>query len=82
MIRDELRMLGSLQKDANFDSDVSIDVIIYHLTKNLNSMKLSTGFITGGVTFCEMLPMRSVPFKVVGLIGMNNDTYPREHKTT
>ncbi|HPN97941.1 MAG TPA: exodeoxyribonuclease V subunit gamma [Syntrophorhabdaceae bacterium] len=82
LIRDELRMLGSLQKDANFDSDVSIDVIIYHLTKNLNSMKLSTGFITGGVTFCEMLPMRSVPFKVVGLIGMNNDTYPREHKTT
>jgi len=82
LIRDELKRLGSKQKEANFNDEVPLDVITYYLTKTLSGMELSTGFITGGVTFCEMLPMRSVPFKVIGLIGMNNDTYPREYKTT
>lgn len=30
-----------------------------------------------GVKFCSLLPMRSVPFKVVYLLGMNLDDYPR-----
>jgi len=36
------------------------------------------GFLTGGLTFCALLPMRSIPFKVIGLIGMNDDAYPRQ----
>jgi exodeoxyribonuclease V gamma subunit len=32
------------------------------------------------VTFCTLVPMRSIPFQVVCLIGMNNDTYPRPHR--
>ena len=30
-----------------------------------------------GVKFCSLLPMRSVPFRVVYLLGMNMDDYPR-----
>ena len=30
-----------------------------------------------GVKFCSLLPMRGVPFKVVYLLGMNMDDYPR-----
>jgi len=36
--------------------------------------------MTGGVTFCAMLPMRSIPFKVICLIGMNDTAYPRPEK--
>jgi exodeoxyribonuclease V gamma subunit len=36
--------------------------------------------MAGGVTFCSMLPMRTIPFKVVCLIGMNHDAYPRESR--
>lgn len=31
-----------------------------------------------GVNFCSMLPMRSVPFKVVAILGMDFDKYPRQ----
>ncbi|RMD70993.1 MAG: exodeoxyribonuclease V subunit gamma, partial [Gammaproteobacteria bacterium] len=31
----------------------------------------------GGVTFCGMLPMRGVPFKVIALLGMNDGDFPR-----
>jgi exodeoxyribonuclease V gamma subunit len=36
--------------------------------------------MSGGVTFCSMLPMRTIPFRVVCLIGMNHDAYPRESR--
>jgi exodeoxyribonuclease V gamma subunit len=29
-------------------------------------------FLSGGVTFCAMVPMRSLPFEVVCMIGMND----------
>jgi exodeoxyribonuclease V gamma subunit len=32
---------------------------------------------TGAVTVCAMEPMRSVPFRVVAMIGMNDDSFPR-----
>jgi exodeoxyribonuclease V gamma subunit len=34
-------------------------------------------FLSGGVTFCAMVPMRSLPFEVVCMIGMNDTAYPR-----
>ncbi|WP_418318173.1 exodeoxyribonuclease V subunit gamma [Piscinibacter sakaiensis] len=34
-------------------------------------------FRAGGVTFCTLLPMRSIPFDVVCLLGMNDGDYPR-----
>lgn len=34
-------------------------------------------FANGGVTFCSMVPMRSIPFKVVALLGLDYDKFPR-----
>lgn len=35
---------------------------------------------TGAVTVCSMEPMRSVPFRVVAMIGMDDGTFPRGSK--
>ena len=34
-------------------------------------------FLLGGVTFCGLVPQRSIPFRVVCLLGMNEGEYPR-----
>ncbi|RRD39425.1 exodeoxyribonuclease V subunit gamma [Comamonadaceae bacterium OH3737_COT-264] len=34
-------------------------------------------FHAGGVTFCTLLPMRAIPFRIVCLLGMNEGVYPR-----
>jgi exodeoxyribonuclease V gamma subunit len=34
-------------------------------------------FLSGGITFCAMVPMRSLPFEVVCVIGMNDGAFPR-----
>jgi exodeoxyribonuclease V gamma subunit len=34
-------------------------------------------FLAGGVTFCALVPMRSIPFRVVCLLGMDEGAFPR-----
>ena len=34
-------------------------------------------FLYGGVTFCGLVPQRSIPFRVVCLLGMNEGEFPR-----
>ncbi|MBP47002.1 MAG: hypothetical protein CMH53_03605 [Myxococcales bacterium] len=35
--------------------------------------------IAGAVTLCAMEPMRSVPFRVIALLGMDDGAFPRAH---
>ena len=80
MLRTRIRDLTSKQEISGFTEPVGFDVIRYYLAKGLKDEELSVGFMTGAVTFCEMLPMRSIPFRVVALIGMSSDAYPREYR--
>jgi exodeoxyribonuclease V gamma subunit len=38
------------------------------------------GFLTGAVTVCELVPMRTIPFRVVCLLGLNDGTFPRARR--
>lgn len=47
--------------------------------KNILSHTIkSSAFASSGVTFCSLIPMRSIPFKVVALLGLNFDQFPRK----
>ncbi len=80
VIRHTLNDLGDMQKMADFDEEIDINVIKWHIRNFLEIEGFGFGFITGGVTFCAMLPMRSIPFKVICCVGMNGDAYPRQAK--
>jgi exodeoxyribonuclease V gamma subunit len=49
------------------------------LRARLESDYGSHGFLQGGVTFCAMLPMRTIPFAVICLLGLNDGAFPRLH---
>lgn len=38
-------------------------------------------FRASGVTFCTLMPLRTVPFEVVCLLGMNDGDYPRTKRS-
>lgn len=38
----------------------------------------SKGYFSGGITFCEMAPLRILPFKVIILLGLNDATFPNK----
>lgn len=68
------------QKYFHSEEGVELSVIKHYLETNIDKTLSSANFLTGGVTFCTLLPMRSIPFAVIGLIGMNNDAYPRQER--
>jgi exodeoxyribonuclease V gamma subunit len=63
---------------SGFDEPIDITVIKWHLGRRLEEEGFEFGFIAGGITFCAMLPMRSIPSRVICLVGMNGDLYPRQ----
>jgi len=58
-------------------TDVTLEVIVAWLESTLSERKSSKGFLRGQLTFCSMLPMRSIPFKVIALLGMNEGEFPK-----
>ncbi len=79
-IRRMLDEMAALGEAAGFTAEVSADVVRLFLSERLDGEGAGRGFMSGGVTFCSMLPMRTIPFHVVCLIGMNHDAYPRESR--
>lgn len=80
LLRQALDKLGDKEVSANFQEDIELQVIRSYLNSYLEQHTYGSGFLTGGITFCAMLPMRSIPFKVVCLIGLNNDAFPRDQQ--
>lgn len=81
-LRSLLDELAGQQKKTSFNSTVELRVIKNYLLQKFSRLFHNTRFMMGGVTFCAMLPMRSIPFSVVCLIGMNNDAFPRSDRKT
>ncbi len=77
VLRRVLDRLTALEQGAGFRGKVDVQVIRAWLLRSLAMDPRGLGFITGGVTFCAMLPMRSIPFKIICLLGMNSVSYPR-----
>lgn len=74
--------LAELAEDAElagFEQQVGLPVVRDWLKRKL-TLASPLGFLSGGVTFCAMVPMRSIPFRVLCLIGMNDGAYPRDER--
>ncbi len=56
---------------------LSLDLVEHYLTEHLKQPGTAHGFLASGVTFCNLVPMRSIPFKTVCLLGMNDEDFPR-----
>ncbi|MBW2207912.1 MAG: exodeoxyribonuclease V subunit gamma, partial [Deltaproteobacteria bacterium] len=80
IIRQAIAQLREGEDKADFHESVGIDLVRWYLERFLQKEGFGLGFMTGGVTFCAMLPMRSIPFKVICIIGMDDNAYPRESR--
>jgi exodeoxyribonuclease V gamma subunit len=77
VVRRKIKELAAFQEISGLTEPLDIKVIRHHLSHRLEREGFGFGFMTGAVTFCAMLPMRSIPFRVIWLMGMNSDSYPR-----
>ncbi|MFN3714182.1 MAG: exodeoxyribonuclease V subunit gamma [Alcanivoracaceae bacterium] len=64
-------------EDAGFDQPLPLAVAREAWLGALDAGGLSQRFLVGRVNFCTLMPMRSIPFRLVCLLGMNDGDYPR-----
>jgi exodeoxyribonuclease V gamma subunit len=70
--------LGDCSLAAGFDEAVPLVVIRDWLRAGFLLPEPGRRFLVGQVSFCSMIPMRSVPFRVIAVLGLNDGQFPRQ----
>ncbi len=77
LIREYLETLSNQAELACCTRSMEFGVALHHLQQHLSVRPSGQVFLSGRVTFCNMIPMRSVPFRVIWLLGMHDGNFPR-----
>ena len=77
VLRACLEKLARASARSGFDQPVELAVILEQLNRDLSEDRFRTGYLTGGITFCALKPLRSIPSKIICLLGMNDRSFPR-----
>jgi exodeoxyribonuclease V gamma subunit len=67
-----------LVHSQQYTHEIAQDVFVSELQQNIQETGVGQRFLAGYVNFCTLMPMRSIPFKMVCLLGMNDSDYPRQ----
>ena len=76
-ILDAVDRLVNAAVNHGFKQPLPVFLVARELGKQVDTMAGGRPFRMGGIVFCEMAAMRSLPFAVIGLLGMNDGIYPR-----
>src|SRR4051794_20651378 len=73
------RILGDVAAEAG-DSEVELTLLEVRalLAERLQGRPTRANFRTGHLTICTLVPMRSVPHRVVCLLGLDDEAFPRK----
>jgi len=78
-----LKSLDNIKNNAlltDFTQELTFSAFQKLLVENLQKISGTEKYLGHGITFCALVPMRSVPFKLVALMGMNDGEFPRQDK--
>lgn len=74
--------LGHQAEETGLTANLPWSVVREALRGALDAVPERQPFLLGGVTFCGLVPQRSIPFRVVCLLGMNEGEFPRSGQDT
>ena len=77
-IREALDALATAGEAAACAEALSFSLFRHLMATQLDRPQTGAAFLSGGITFATLVPMRSIPFKVVCLLGLNDRDYPRD----
>jgi exodeoxyribonuclease V gamma subunit len=80
LLRAAIARFVSTAADGAYDDPIPLDLVTAHIRESLDVPGGTARFLAGGVTFCALMPMRSIPFAVVALVGMDDGSVPRSSR--
>lgn len=78
IVRNVLDQVNQSCATAESQQVVSFGLIRSVILDLLDRKSSAGALFTRGVTFSSMVPVRSIPFRVIALIGLNDGTFPRK----
>ncbi|MGY1690363.1 exodeoxyribonuclease V subunit gamma [Geodermatophilus sp. SYSU D01105] len=73
------RVLDEVRDSADgCEAEVCLAEVTALVAGRIEARPTSAGFRNGGLTVCTLTPMRSVPHRVVCLLGMDDGAFPRQ----
>lgn len=78
LIYQAINQLVEYCEAAEFQQPIDLLLVKDFLSQHFSEPDPGRQFMVGQVTFCSMLPMRSIPFKVIAILGLNDGEYPRQ----
>ena len=79
-VRESLSHLVEESARAGCQQPVTFPLVVDKLRQLLEGGGGQAGFLSGGITFCALTPMRALPFKVICMIGMCDGAFPRQKR--
>jgi exodeoxyribonuclease V gamma subunit len=76
-LRLSVDQLRTFHDATEAEPKVEFRVVRHHLAGQLATMEQRGHFFKGRVTFCALKPVRSIPARVVCLLGINDQVFPR-----
>jgi exodeoxyribonuclease V gamma subunit len=76
-LRNAMAELVHKARYADYQGPIELDIIRSELGASLDQHSSASGFLIGRITFCNLVPMRGIPFRVVCLLGLNEGEFPR-----
>ncbi|RYD52325.1 MAG: exodeoxyribonuclease V subunit gamma [Sphingobacteriales bacterium] len=78
-IHDILNQLGSFNTAYEYMTEpMSYEVFSRSFLQSLRTIVQEKSYGYGGITFCSMIPMRSIPFRIIAMLGLDQDKFPRK----
>jgi len=80
LLKDTILRLQTEFRLTHLEVPLTFAVLRAYLQEGLAKTSGGQPFLSGRVTFCNMVPMRSVPFKVICLLGLGDQDFPRSQR--
>ena len=65
-------------ESAQLQAAFPVKVLLEEMDSFLGGLSDSRGYLSGGITFCSLVPMRSIPAKVIAVLGLVAKDFPRK----
>lgn len=75
-LRDAIGRFADGAQRADYDTPIDHAIVLEHLRSELSSGDARAPFLSGGICFGRMVPMRLIPFRVTWLLGMEAEAFP------
>jgi exodeoxyribonuclease V gamma subunit len=76
-LRDALAALAEGTRDGGCDEALDWQTVRAFLAERLADADPVQRFLNGGVSFCGMVPLRAIPFRVIAVLGIDDEGFPR-----